>query len=645
MTDLRILLVEDSPTQALRLQDMLQRHGYEVEVAASAEAALPVLNRKLPHLLIVDHHLPGLQGMDLCRQVRLHVASLSMPILMLTADESPERQREGLDSGADDFLPKSAAPAELLLRVRNLLRHARRDTEVDVLPAPVFRQARALVAGISRQAARDLDGLLHDEGCLVEHRETGSAALAALAAGGYDCTFVAEQLPDMAGVDFCRRVRAALPEMPALIIVRQGDADLSDGMSDLLGAGIDDLMRLEPSRAPLRARLRAILRRRFLEDQNRRLLAEFRARERRTLLLEAERNAAEARAALADQLRLTNIQLEEANRRLAEQAQITRTITDNIASALVMTDAAGDVTFLNPAARALLAATPAELCDGRLFRRLHMPPVPGHALPGPAKDKPALLDGPGGERTPVSVTIAPLAADDGRPSGAVIQIVDVTEQRLAEERQELMMAELSHRVKNTLATVLSIGTQTRRRHHTLDSFWPAFEGRLRALSATHNLLARHHWEWVRLSEIIAHEVRPYSGQEPDDVRVSGPDVELRPKAALALALVFHELATNAAKYGAFVNPDGFVDISWTLDRRPAGTCLAVTWKERGGPPIATPPSTGFGSVLIRQSLTYELQGSARLDFQADGLLCRMGFPIGDTVRPVLDGSSLTASES
>ncbi|ACI99513.1 response regulator [Rhodospirillum centenum] len=641
MTALRILLVEDSPTQALRLQDTLQRQGYEVDHVASAEEALEVLNRRLPHLLIVDHHLPGLQGADLCRQLRLHVATFSMPILILTADETPGRQREGLDSGADDFLPKSADSGVLLLRVRNLLRHASRDGEPDVLPHPQFRRPVALVVGTPDERFRLLDAHLREEGCIVDHRATAADALETLRHRAYDCAFVAETLPDMAGIDLCRAVQQSPPpgadDAPALILLRPGgpggldDPDPLDAVQGLLEAGVDDVFFLDRPLAPLRARLRAILRRRFLQEQNRRLLEDFRRRESLTLRLEAERNAAEARAALADQLQRANTRLADANRRLAEQALVTRTITDNVTSALLMTDAAGSVTFLNPPARALLGMSEADLRDGALVRRLGIPLPPGRTLPKPVREAAAMLERPEGGCVPVVYSVALLTGESG-PSGMVLEIVDVTERRQAEERQALLMAELSHRVKNTLATVISIGAQTRRRHAELTSFWPTFEGRLRALSATHNLLADHHWEWVRLSEVVSHEVRPYAGPGGTDVRLSGPAVALRPKAALALALVFHELATNAAKYGAFLR-GGYVEIGWGLRRGEGGDRLHITWKEHGGPPIQAPPQNGFGSVLIRQSVAYELGGRAMLDFQADGLLCRLELPLSEEIQP------------
>lgn len=632
MTRQRILLVEDSPTQALRLLFLLEEQGYEVEHVESAEEALRVLNRTVPHLLIVDHHLPGLQGADLCRQVRLHVATLSMPILVLTADETPARQREGLDSGADDFLPKSTDPAVLMLRVRNLLRHARRDADVDVLPQTVFRQPRALLAGFNADDARELQALLLEEGCLVQRASDAETAQRLQEQMPMDGILLAERLPGCGWLDFARQVIGGSQLPPAIILVMR---DVAGGQltQEMLEAGISDIYVQGAPLAPLRARLRAIMRRRFLEEQNRRLLADFREREGRALMLEAERNAAQARAALADQLAF-------ANKRLADQALITSTITRNVRTGLILTDAAGAITYINPPAQSLLGQAPIDADRHCLFARLGVELTDGQ-LPGEITDRSAMLTAPDGRNVPVLFSVTPLPSgglegegETAAPFGAVVQIIDVTERRQAEERQALLMAELSHRVKNTLATVLSIGAQTRRRHTTIDGFWSSFEGRLRALSETHNLLAEHFWEWVQLREVIGHEVTPYA-QTPQDVMLDGPAIELRPRAALALALVFHELATNAAKYGAFLKAEGRLQVTWSLGQKEGGTpVILLEWREIGGPPISPPSQNGFGSTLIRQSIAYELRGKSSLDFPPDGLRCHLEIPLGPDLRVI-----------
>jgi len=199
------------------------------------------------------------------------------------------------------------------------------------------------------------------------------------------------------------------------------------------------------------------------------------------------------------------------------------------------------------------------------------------------------------------------------------------------------MAELSHRVKNTMATVLSIASQTKQRHDSLEAFWPAFVGRLQALSSTHNLLARHFWGSVQLADVLRHETAPYRDDSRGNLTVSGAPLLLTSKAALALGMVFHELATNAAKYGAFSTPDGAVAVRWTSS--PSGDGVTIAWDESGGPPVSAPSRRGFGSRLIEKGLSYELGGRAALEFRAGGLLCTIELPLSEHVHAAGNGTA------
>lgn len=620
MTAPRILIVEDSLSQAVRLQHVLRSAGYEVQHAASAEAALRALNERLPHLMVVDHHLPGLSGVDLCRQVRLNVATIGMPILMLTADETPQRQREGLDSGADDFLPKSADYDLLLRQVRALLRLVRPD-DTGSLPGPVFRQPRILVAGELGSEAAAIEGFLREEGCQAEFAPDAIAPPTA----GLDCLFLVARPDGTFDTAIAGDVdgRLAPEQRPGMILLLPPGAPVGADRPDL---SVDYTFVLGQPLAPLRARLRAMLRRRFLEEQNHRMLADFRARESRALRLEAERNAAEARAAMADELHRANSRLAKANQLLAEQALITRTITDNVVSSIVMVNPDGRISFLNPAAEALLGRGMVGTGAAELCRRLGADAGLMDTTQ-PIREAVGRLDAPDGRTVPVTFSLVPLISEAGQ-TGAVVEILDVTERQRAEEKQLLLMGELSHRVKNTLATVLSIGAQTRRGHRTLEEFWPTFEGRVQALSATHNLLSAHHWEAVGLADLVRHEVRPYAGQDQRAVLIAGPDVALDSRQALTLALVIHELSTNAAKYGAFSAPSGRIEVTWETAEGAGGMpWLSLRWQEIGGPPVEEPRQPGFGSRLIRQSIAYELKGEARLTFDTAGVHCTMTIPL------------------
>jgi len=197
------------------------------------------------------------------------------------------------------------------------------------------------------------------------------------------------------------------------------------------------------------------------------------------------------------------------------------------------------------------------------------------------------------------------------------------ERAQAEQRQRLLINELNHRVKNTLATVQAIAFQTLKGEMPLAEARGRFEARLMALSRAHSLLTAQNWEGASLSRVVADSTEYLAG-EHGRFEISGEEVRLAPRATLALALAFHELSTNAAKYGALSSDGGTVSISWTV----AEGALRILWKESGGPPVAEPALRGFGSRLIERGLAGDLGGTAALAFEPDGLRCTIEAAIG-----------------
>jgi PAS domain S-box-containing protein len=195
---------------------------------------------------------------------------------------------------------------------------------------------------------------------------------------------------------------------------------------------------------------------------------------------------------------------------------------------------------------------------------------------------------------------------------------DIHEQRLAEERQRLLINELNHRVKNTLATVQAIAFQTLKGDISLAEARSRFEARLLALSRAHNLLTERNWEGASLERVVA-DSTAHLAADPGRFALSGEPIFLAPRAALALALALHELGTNALKYGALSVEGGSVTISWIRK----GEMLLLSWKEQGGPPVTVPAGRGFGSRLIERGLQADLGGKAELLFEPDGLRCRI----------------------
>jgi two-component sensor histidine kinase len=207
-------------------------------------------------------------------------------------------------------------------------------------------------------------------------------------------------------------------------------------------------------------------------------------------------------------------------------------------------------------------------------------------------------------------------------------VQDITNRKEAEERQKLLIDELNHRVKNTLATVQSLATQTARGTDSPEQFRRAFEGRLIALSHAHDQLTRRHWQSADLRDIVVGATAPHLTRLQDQIEISGDSITVAPRVALTLALAMHELTTNAAKYGALSVPSGRITVNWRILRRPSQPPLLwLEWREHGGPPAATPARRGFGSRFIESSVASELRGTARLNFTETGLRCTMEFPI------------------
>jgi PAS domain S-box-containing protein len=227
---------------------------------------------------------------------------------------------------------------------------------------------------------------------------------------------------------------------------------------------------------------------------------------------------------------------------------------------------------------------------------------------------------------------ATLVGPGGKVIGVACICQDVTEVRAAERRRELMMSELDHRVKNNLAAVLSLAEQTGRRAGSYPEFLEKFTGRLQAMSRMHAALAASRWRHADLGALARQTLDAYS-VGPERLTVEGPAVELDPRAAQAVAMALNELATNAAKYGSLSAPAGRVSITWTVgppspsaEAGSVGT-LHLEWRESGGPPVARPTRRGFGSEMIEGAVAHELRGTAKLDYQPSGLVCRMEVPL------------------
>jgi PAS domain S-box-containing protein len=199
---------------------------------------------------------------------------------------------------------------------------------------------------------------------------------------------------------------------------------------------------------------------------------------------------------------------------------------------------------------------------------------------------------------------------------------DITDRKAADQRRQLLVNELNHRVKNTLAIVQGVAAQTFRGRS--DEAARTFQGRLMALSTAHNVLTRESWESASIQEIVADAVRPFeTDPERPHLVVDGDDLRLPPKTAVALAMALHELGANAVKHGALASPTGQVSLEW----RVVSDRLSLTWRESGGPPVTEPARRGFGTRMIERGLATELGGRVVIAFDPAGVTCRVDAPL------------------
>jgi PAS domain S-box-containing protein len=217
----------------------------------------------------------------------------------------------------------------------------------------------------------------------------------------------------------------------------------------------------------------------------------------------------------------------------------------------------------------------------------------------------------------------------GEGMGVVFR--DITDRKSAEEQRDLLVKELHHRVKNTLATVQAIASQTFRRtgSEANDVAREAFEARLRALSNVHAALTDENWQSLGLHDLVQSTLQPHQPGDHQLFAVSGPDMRVQPKSAVALSMAIHELCTNAAKYGALSIDGGGVAIGWDA----TGERFRLQWRERGGPPVCAPASAGFGTAMIERALAAQLRGEVAISYEAMGVVCVIDAPLDAIVEP------------
>ncbi|MBO9712672.1 PAS domain S-box protein [Sphingomonas sp.] len=310
-----------------------------------------------------------------------------------------------------------------------------------------------------------------------------------------------------------------------------------------------------------------------------------------------------------------------------------RTIFEQANDYLITTTLDQRITSVNPAALSALGYTEAEAIGRHVSEFMD---AEQYALSREALEHKIQFGG----NTRVSIVVrardgrqlvweidSRLMADErGKPIALNAIGRDITEAKRAEAHLRLLVDELNHRVKNSLAIVQGIAQQTFKAGADPEAARRAFEGRIAALSEAHDLLTREHWGSVSMARIIADAVAPHGG-DLGRFRLDGPDLTIAPKTAISLALAIHELATNAVKHGALSQPEGRVTILWARGGSEADPQLHFEWSEAGGPPVTPPKSRGFGTRMIERGLAAELNGTVHIEFAPAGLICTLDAPL------------------
>jgi PAS domain S-box-containing protein len=318
---------------------------------------------------------------------------------------------------------------------------------------------------------------------------------------------------------------------------------------------------------------------------------------------------------------------------ITESENRMRAIVNTVVDGIITIDDQGTIENLNPAAARVFGYSSEEVV-GRNVKIL-MPEFYGPEQGGPVDDAQvgqAEAIGFGREVTgkredgsivPVELAVSGMEVAGRRMFTGVVR--DITERKRVEEHQELLIAELDHRVKNILAQVAVVATSTRQGSRSIDEFLRSLDGRIQSMAAAHTLLSRSGWQSVGLDALVRNQLAPY--MTGANITISGPEAMLASAEIQAVSRVLHELATNAAKYGALSMPGGRVSVTWDFHLSGRASSLVLLWHEVGGPSVPPNVQPSYGTNLIRNLIPHELGGAVDLVFAAEGVSCRIEMPI------------------
>jgi PAS domain S-box-containing protein len=623
----RILLADDNADMRDYVGRLLSGR-YEVVAAIDGEDALRAARERAPDLVLTDVMMPRLDGFGLLKELRSDERLKTVPVILLSARAGEEASVEGIASGADDYLIKPFSARELVTRVDSHLKMARLRAEV----VTALRESEAkleIELADAQQLQRISSSLIPENKVDVLYDQFLAAA----------CSLMRS---DMASIQMLSPERQAL-----LLLAHKGFAPESTkhwewveaadrtACSQVLARGeaivvpdveLWDLVKGTKDLSHFRrSGIRAILSTPLLSRDGHLVgvisthwCDPHQPSERELRLLEV---LARQAADLIER-RQAEEALRESEKRMRLAIRATRMVTwewvpaeDRVTTSDSFADLYGQPALAG-AAEGLALVAPED-------REAHTAKVRKIAAEGGNYTSEFRINRAGdGSIVWLEERAEAQLGADGKVERVIGVTLDITERKQAEERRALLMSELNHRVKNTLATVQAIASQTLRGSSDPQQFVENFESRLQSLSRAHNLLTRRSWESANVTDLVRDQMAVDG--DIDRIKLLGPEALLTPQSAVALALVLHELGTNARKYGALSTPHGSLDIQWRLGAQKS--TLEIEWAERGGSPVIEPRKRGFGTTLIEKSLA-GVGGSAELRFHADGLRCAIRVPL------------------
>ena len=464
-----------------------------------------------------------------------------------------------------------------------------------------------------------LEAVLNNPSYRLIRAESADQALLALLVDQFALIVLDIRMPGVSGIELAHMIkeRKKTAQIPIIFLTAYYNED--QHVLEGYGAGAVDYLHKPVNPDILRSKVAVFAElyrmQREVKLANHTLLAEV-----------TERRQAQ------DELRKLNDTLEQ---RVAERTGALRTnaallqaATDNASVGLATLNKDLRYTFANPAYCRILSL-PHDLVGADAVGLLALRHFEGlghllqRALTGERNSCELTTSGPGGPRH-YSVVCEPERDAQAGIEGVVVVIFDISDRKRSEGQIRLLLREVNHRSKNMLSVVSAIVRQTRAASQ--EEFIERLSGRIQGLAASHDLLANNEWQRIALIELLRAQLAPFEGLIGSRILFDGPELDLSAAAAQCMGIVIHELATNAAKYGALSNEDGCVEITWKLENSAAGDHFVIRWSERGGPAFGRPAHSGFGSTVIKGMAELSLDGQVQLDFSPSGLLWRLACP-------------------